>query len=185
MERNCDLIDGNARIGETRFDRLLEGDALFHRAHTRPLNQAYSSFDRVEALQRDVEKRSSDPSLHPLPRQTRRNKGCVFDESDLPFPPSPLPSPLADLRDVASVGTTNVSREDSINVARRFPDIALHGCVNNGDLSVASNYQAGSSRGTKPRSSCPKSLTRSPDLNIQCDIRASQSPARGWFSPIV
>lgn len=52
-----------ARIGETRFDRLLEGDALFHRAHTRPLNQAYSSFDRVEALQRDVEKRSSDPSL--------------------------------------------------------------------------------------------------------------------------
>lgn len=118
MERNRDLIDGNAnRRNSLRSTLGEEADALFHRAHAHTSIESsvrgtrvpirYSSFDRVEALPRDVENAALQIPPSP-PVKLDGTRGAVRRVG------SPLllrlPSPLVHLRDVASVGTTDVSR---------------------------------------------------------------------------
>lgn len=77
---------------------------------------------------------------------------------------------------------------DSINVAKRFQDIALHGCVNNGDLSKGFELsKAAPGRHLPRRDEAAQQLSKIPHptcLNIERHIPNHPGATRGWcFSP--
>lgn len=111
----------------------------------------------------------------------------MFDESDLPssyafhhrwfiFATSPrsVPRMFPEVR----------KEVDSINVAKRFQDIALHGCVNNGDLSKGFELsKAAPGRHLPRRDEAAQQLSKIPHptcLNIERHIPNHPGATRGW-----
>lgn len=116
----------------------------------------------------------------------------MFDESDLPssyafhhrwfiFATSPRSVPRM---------FPGVRKEvDSINVAKRFQDIALHGCVNNGDLSKGFELsKAAPGRHLPRRDEAAQQLSKIPHptcLNIERHIPNHPGATRVGASPLV
>lgn len=188
------------RIGETRFDRLSERkQTLYFTAHTRtrPLNQAYVERAYRSGIRASTESKRCRVTLRtplfrslPLPPSNSTEQGERVRRVGSPLLLR-LPSPLVHLRDVASVPRMfpGVRKEvDSINVAKRFQDIALHGCVNNGDLSKGFELsKAVPGRHLPRRDEAAQQLSKIPHptcLNIERHIPNHPGATRGWcFSP--
>ena len=189
------------RIGETRFDRLSERKrTLYFTAHTRtrPLNQAYVERAYRSGIRASTESKRCRVTLRtplfrslPLPPSNSTEQGervrrvgspssYAFHHRWFIFATSPRSVPRM---------FPGVRKEvDSINVAKRFQDIALHGCVNNGDLSKGFELsKAAPGRHLPRRDEAAQQLSKIPHptcLNIERHIPNHPGATRGWcFSP--
>lgn len=199
MERNRDLIDGNAnRRNSLRSTLGEEADALFHRAHAHTSIESsvrgtrvpirYSSFDRVEALPRDVENAALQIPPSPPVKLDGTRGACSTSR----ISPPPTPSITAGSSSRRRLGRCHGCFQGLgrrwINVAKRFQDIALHGCVNNGDLSKGFELsKAAPGRHLPQRDEAAQQLSKIPHptcLNIERHIPNHPGTTRGWcFSP--
>lgn len=179
MERNRDLIDGNAnRRNSLRSTLGEEADALFHRAHAHTSIESsvrgtrvpirYSSFDRVEALPRDVENAALQIPPSPPVKLDGTRGACSTSRISPPPTTSSITAGSSSRRRLGryhgcfqrlgrrwirltSLRGSKISRYTVALITVIYPRVS-----NYRRLLLVDTYPGG----TKPRSSCPKSLTQ-------------------------